>query len=191
VLARACTLFYRRLSPQDEHSFVALFGLVLLAIAVAHLLKLSTILSLLAAGIIVKNLEVRPQLWPQHFGTAGWLLTVILFVLTMTTFEWHDILVGGAAAAGLIVARFVGKMIGVLIFARPSGLEWKQGVALGVALTPMSALALLLVEDTYDLYPSFDPRLRAIMMCAIVVLQLVGPWLVYRALALVGERGEE
>ena len=191
VLARACTLFYRRLSPQDEHSFVALFGLVLLAIAIAHLLKLSTILSLLAAGIIVKNLEQRPQLWPQHFGTAGWLLTVILFVLTLTTFEWHDILVGGAAAAGLIVARLVAKLVGVLIFAKPSGLHWKQGVALGIALTPMSALALLLVEDTYDLYPTFDPRLRAIILCSIVVLQLFGPWLVYRALALVGERGEK
>lgn len=190
LLARACTLFYRRLSPQDEHSFVALFGLVLLAIAVAHVLKLSTILSLLAAGIIVKNLEARPQLWPQHFGTAGWLLTVILFVLTLTTFEWHDILVGGVAAAGLIVARFVAKLVGVLIFAKPSGLEWKQGVALGVALTPMSALALLLMEDTYDLYPNFDPRLRAIVMCAIAVLQVIGPWLVYRALARVGERGE-
>ncbi|WP_233883509.1 cation:proton antiporter [Paraburkholderia flagellata] len=191
VLARACTLFYRRLSPQDEHSFVALFGLVLLAIAIAHLLKLSTILSLLAAGIIVKNLEQRPQLWPQHFGTAGWLLTVILFVLTLTTFEWHDILVGGAAAAGLIVARLVAKLVGVLIFAKPSGLHWKQGVALGIALTPMSALALLLVDDTYDLYPTFDPRLRAIILCSIVVLQLFGPWLVYRALALVGERGEK
>jgi Kef-type K+ transport system membrane component KefB len=191
VLARACTLFYRRLSPQDEHSFVALFGLVLLAIAIAHLLKLSTILSLLAAGIIVKNLEPRPQLWPQHFGTAGWLLTVILFVLTLTTFEWHDILVGGAAAAGLIVARLVAKLVGVLIFAKPSGLHWKQGVALGLALTPMSALALLLVEDTYELYPTFDPRLRAIILCSIVVLQLFGPWVVYRALALVGERGEK
>jgi Kef-type K+ transport system membrane component KefB len=191
LLARACTLFYRRLSPQDEHSFVALFGLVLLAIGIAHVFKLSTILSLLAAGIIVKNLEPRPQLWPQHFGTAGWLLTVILFVLTLTTFEWHDILVGGVAAAGLIVARFVAKLVGVLIFAKPSGIEWKQGAALGVALTPMSALALLLMQDTYELYPNFDPRLRAIVMCAIVVLQLLGPWLVYRALAFVGERGEE
>jgi len=191
VLAEACMLFYRRLSPQDEHSFVALFGLVLLAIAIAHLLKLSTILSLLAAGIIVKNFEARPQLWPQHFGTAGWLLTVILFVLTLTTFEWHDILVGGVAAAGLIVARLVAKLVGVLIFAKPSGLHWKQGIALGLALTPMSALALLLVEDTYELYPSFDPRLRAIILCAIVVLQLLGPWVVYRMLALVGERGEQ
>jgi Kef-type K+ transport system membrane component KefB len=191
VLARACTLFYRRLSPQDEHSFVALFGLVLLAISAAHVFRLSTILSLLAAGIIVKNREARPQLWPQHFGTAGWLLTVILFVVTLATFQWHDIVAGGVAAAGLIVARIVAKLAGVLIFARPSGLEWKQGIALGLALTPMSALALMLMQDTYYLYPNFDPRLRAIMMCAIAVLQLLGPWLVYRALALVGERGEK
>lgn len=191
VLARACTLFYRRLSPQDEHSFVALFGLVLLAIAAAHVFRLSTILSLLAAGIIVKNREARPQLWPQHFGTAGWLLTVILFVVTLATFQWHDIVAGGVAAAGLIVARLVAKLAGVLIFAHPSGLEWKQGIALGLALTPMSALALMLMQDTYYLYPNFDPRLRAIMMCAIAVLQLLGPWLVYRALALVGERGEK
>ena len=173
---------------QDEHSFVALFGLVLLAIAIAHVFKLSTILALLAAGIIVKNLEARPQLWPQHFGTAGWLLTVILFVLTLTTFEWRDIALGGVAACGLIVARLVGKLVGVLVFAKPSGLNWKQGAALGLSLSPMSALAYLLVDDTYTMYPNFDPMLRAVIMCSIVVLQLVGPWLVYRSLALVGER---
>jgi Kef-type K+ transport system membrane component KefB len=188
LLARTCTFFYRRVNMQDEHSFVALFGLVLLAIAIAHVFKLSTILALLAAGIIVKNLEARPQLWPQHFGTAGWLLTVILFVLTLTTFEWRDIAIGGVAACGLIVARLVGKMVGVLMFAKPSGLNWKQGAALGLSLSPMSALAYLLVDDTYTLYPNFDPTLRAVIMCSIVVLQLVGPWLVYRSLALVGER---
>jgi Kef-type K+ transport system membrane component KefB len=190
ALARTCIFFYRRMNMQDEHSFVALFGLVLLAIAIAHLFKLSTILSLLAAGIIVKNMEARPQLWPQHFGTAGWLLTVILFVLTLTSFEWKDIGIGGLAALGLIIARLVGKLVGVLAFAKPSGLDWKQGVALGLSLSPMSALAYLLVDDTYTLYPNLDPSLRAIMMCSIVVLQIVGPWLVYRSLALVGERRE-
>jgi Kef-type K+ transport system membrane component KefB len=163
---------------------------VLLAIAVAHIFKLSTILSLLAAGIIVKNLEARPQLWPEHFGTAGWLLTVILFVLTLTTFEWRDVATGGLAAVGLIVARLVAKLVGVLAFAKPSGLDMKQGMALGLSLSPMSALAYLLVDDTYQLYPNFDPTLRAVTMCSIVVLQLVGPWLVYRSLALVGERRE-
>ena len=62
----------------------------------------------------------------------------------------------------------------MLIFAKPSGLDWKQGAALGVALTPMSALAYLLVDDMYVLYPDYDPTLRAIVMCSIVVLQIVG-----------------
>ena len=53
------------------------------------------------------------------------------------------------AALALIGARFVGKLAGVLIFAKPSGLNWKQGAALGVAMTPMSALAYLLARRKF------------------------------------------
>ena len=56
--------------------------------------------------------------------------------------------------------------------------------------TTTMALAYLLVDDTYNLYPNFDPQLRAIVMCSIFVLQILGPWLVYRSLALVAERRE-
>lgn len=159
LVARSCNYLFRHMTAtmRDEHSFVALFGLVMLAIAVAQALKLSTLLTLLLAGIIVKNLEARPQLWPEHFGTAGWLLTVVLFVLTLTSFTWGDIALGGLLAIVLIVTRLVAKLAGVVAFAKPSGLGMKQGVALGIALTPMSALSYLLVDDTYQLYPNFDP----------------------------------
>ena len=188
ALARGCNFMYKRINMQDEHSFVPLIGLVLLAIALAHVFKLSTILALLAAGIIFKNLDARPQLWPAHFGTAGWLLTVVLFVLTMISFEWKYVALGGIAAVALIFARLVAKVVGVSIFARHSGIKTKQGIALGLALSPMSALAFLLVDDTYNLYPNFDPSLRAIVLCAVVVLQLVTPLLVYWSLSIAGER---
>ncbi|MCF7694612.1 cation:proton antiporter [Mycetohabitans rhizoxinica] len=187
-LARSCNFLYRRIGLQDEHSFVAVFGLVLLAIAIAHLFKLSTVLALLAAGIIFKNLDERPQLWPEHFGSAGWLLTVILFVLTLLSFQWSQIAMGGLAALVLIVARFVAKLVGVLAFAKPSGIDLRQGTALGVSLAPMSALAYLLMDDTYALYPDFDPAFRAVLMCSIVMLQLTAPLLVYWGLARAGER---
>jgi Kef-type K+ transport system membrane component KefB len=193
VLARACNYLFRHIAPvmRDEHSFVALFGLVVLAIAIAQALKLSTVLTLLLAGIIVKNLEARPQLWPEHFGTAGWLLTVILFVLTLTSFSWHDLAAGGLIAIVLIVTRIVAKLIGVVAFAKKSGIGVKQGVALGLSLAPMSALAYLLVDDTYQLYPNFDPHLRSVVLCSIVILQIVGPLFVYRSLSAVGERRDE
>jgi hypothetical protein len=40
----------------------------------------------------------------------------------------------------------------------------------------------------YVLYPDYDPTLRAIVMCSIVILQIATPFLVYRSLSLVGER---
>ncbi|KAF1007531.1 MAG: cation:proton antiporter [Burkholderia sp.] len=193
LLARACRYLFRHIAPamRDEHSFVALFGLVVLTIAIAQALKLSTVLTLLLAGIIIKNLEVRPQLWPEHFGTAGWLLTVILFVLTLTSFTWHDFTTGGLVAVVLILTRLVAKLVGVVAFAKKSGINVKQGVALGLSLVPMSALAYLMVDDTYQAYPNFDPHLRAVVMCSIVLLQLVGPLFVYRSLSAVGERRDE
>ncbi len=190
LFARACNFLFRHVTVGmgDEYSFVALFGLIILAIAVTQILQLSTTLTLLLAGISMKNFEARPQLWPEHFGTAGWLLTVILFVLTLTSFQWGNIATGGLIAITLIAARGMAKLIGVLAFAKPSGISMKQGAALGLSLTPMSALAYLLIRDIDQSYPNFDPLLHATMMCVIVVLQLTGPFIVYRCLLAVGER---
>ncbi len=187
VLARSCHFVYRRLPSGSEHSFAILFGLVLLAIAAAHLLKLSIVLALLIAGGVIKNASERPALWSPQFGSAGWLLTVMLFVLTTLSFGWSDLLMGGGLALVVVVVRTVAKTLGVVTFARPSGLDWRKGVALGLSLSPMSALAFVLVDDTYTLYPTFDPHLRAIVLSAIVVLQILSPIVVYRALASVNE----
>jgi hypothetical protein len=49
-------------------------------------------------------------------------------------------------------------------------------------------LALVLVNDTYSLYPAFDPKLRSIVICAIVILQIFSPIVVERALTITNER---
>lgn len=80
------------------------------------------------------------------------------------------------------------KVVGVVAVAKPAGISYRQALSLGLALSPMASLALVLVADTYDIYPQFDPMLKAVVMCTIALLQLVGPMAVYWALALVGER---
>ena len=175
----------------DEHSFVALFGLVLLAIAVAHLFKLSTILALLAAGIIVKNADERPQLWPTHFGTAGWLLTVILFALTLTSFEWRDIALGGVAALALIVARFVGKLVGVLIFAKPSGLELEAGRGARRRRSRRCRRSRICSSTTCTCFIRTTTRRCARSSCVrSSCCRSSAPFVVYRSLSAVGERRE-
>lgn len=183
-LARCC----RRINMQDEHSFVTLIGLILLAIAITHMLGLSTALALLTAGVIFKNIDPRPKLWPTHFGTAGRVLTVILFAATLISFQWHDLALGALGALCLIVARLFAKLIPVLLFAKPGGICFKQGVALGLSLTPMSTFAYLSVDEVSRFYLNIDPVSHAIMLCAIAASQLFTPFLVYWGLSVTGER---
>lgn len=188
LLAKACHWLFRRFGSQDHHAFVMLIGLIILTVALAHMLRLPNSLTLLLAGVIFKNLDERPQLWPAYFGTAGWLLAVVLFVLTSLAFQWHYLMLGGFCAAAIIIVRVLAKTIGVMAFAKPAGISLKQAFALGLALCPMASLAFVLMTDTYDIYPQFDEQLRAVMMCTIGLLQLVGPMVVYWALALADER---
>ncbi len=190
ALAWSCRYIYYRFNVRDEHAFVILIGLILLTLSLVTALKLSITFTMLVAGIVYKNMDERPQLWATHFGTAGWLLAVILFLAAPLSFEWRFVALGGLGALALIVVRFGMKLISVFAFAKPSGLSVKQAFALGMALTPMSALAYLIVEETYKLYPGLDPTLRAVMQCSIVFLQIVSPLLVHWGLSISGERRE-
>ena len=187
LLAKFCTELYKRLPIHREQGFAVLFGMLLVVIALTHLLKLSTILTLLLAGVLFKNWSPRPPLGAFHFGTAGRMLTVILFVFTASVLRWDDVVLGGAVGIAAVIARLVAKPLGTVLTARRSGLDRRKGISLGLTLSPMSALAFVLVDDTYVQYPQFDVRLHAIVMCSIVLMQLVSPWLVYRALASANE----
>ena len=60
-----------------------------------------------------------------------------------------------------------------------------------IALTPMSSMALAMVQGTADLYPEFGARLAAIVLAAVLILELLGPLAVQFALKQAGEAGEE
>jgi Kef-type K+ transport system membrane component KefB len=183
LLARCCGLFYSRLPIQREHGFVVLFGMLLVAVAVAHVLKLSSALTLLLAGALFKNMPARAPLGAPQFGSAGWMLTVILFAYTASVLRWQDVLLGGGLAVAAVIVRTAAKTAATLLSARRAGLDRRKGLYLGLTLAPISALAFVLVDDTYTQYPRFDPHLHAIITCSIVLSQIVFPWLACRALA--------
>ena len=74
----------------------------------------------------------------------------------------------------------------MLVLAHYSGIGLRQAMALGVALMPMSSVALLLTLDT-SLVPAFGSGLGLVLMSCIVILELAGPIVVQGALR--GSRG--
>ncbi|MBL8470693.1 MAG: cation:proton antiporter [Rhodocyclaceae bacterium] len=175
ALALAFTLLRRAFNFNDEQGVAVLFGLLLSATALLIALKLPALLAPLIAGMVIKNTDPRPHLWPRHFGTAGGVVVILLFVFTGLTITPREFALGGTVAILLIFVRSAAKTVGVLALGHWSGLSVRQAVALGIALSPMSGVALLLASDVRTIYPEFGERLAAIVLCMAAILELASP----------------
>lgn len=181
----------RLLGHRDEAQFICVLGLVIVAVWAASALNLSLVLTLLAYGTLTRLLDRRRMFVSLAFGRIGTILLILLFAITAASLDLALVPAGAAAAAALIVVRAGGKAIGVLALGPASGLPVRKSALLALALTPMSAVALILVQETAGRYPAFDASLAPVVVAAVVTLELVGPLAVRFALVRAGEADPE
>jgi len=187
ALGEGLALIARRLDLREENAMVLLLAAVLLALVVAKTLQLSALLVPLLAGIWLRNRSERPWVWPRHFGSAGGVLVLVMFVAVGSA--WRiDALVGALGiATALVLARAVAKALAVLALARPSGLGTSQALCLGAALTPMSATAWVLALDFGARHTAAAAQLMPLLLTTLALLELSAPLLVMASLRLAGE----
>ena len=116
---------------------------------------------------------------------------VVLFVVGGARLDVLGLMTGGAIAAAYVVARFVGKSIGVMSLTYFSGARAGAAGLLCIALTPMSGIALAMVHETANLYPRFGAQLASIVLSAVLILELIGPIAVQFALKRAGEAKDQ
>lgn len=181
----------RGLGKHPDRHYVVLLGMVVAMVGVARMLELSVLLSLLTFGVLVRHLDTRHDLDAVDMGRVGQLFFVVLFVLSGAKLALPELLTGGALALVYVLARFAGKAIGVMSFTGFSGVRAGTAGLITIALMPMSGVALAMVQGTSNLYPEFGAKLAAIVLAAVLILELVGPIAVQFALKRAGEAGEE
>jgi Kef-type K+ transport system membrane component KefB len=177
----------RRFEVRDENSVLLLLGLVLLSVTAARMLGLSTLLVPLLAGVMLRNASARPCIWPRHFGTAGGVLVLMAFVVIGAAWSVEALASGAVIALALLGARFLAKLVVLLATARAGGIEMRQGLALSMALTPLSGTALVLLADLQATHPAFAGRLAPIVLSAIAIMALAGPMILQWGLRLAHE----
>ena len=177
---------------REERQFVLLVAMVVVTVGVAHALRLSVNLTLIILGMLSRNLDRRHALLPLHFGHGSQLFFVILFVLVGASLEFQafDVATLGIVAA-YIAVRFLGKGLPILMFGSLSGMRPLRAGLLTVALVPLSGSAVVMVRDTITLYPSFGRELAAVVLSAVVILELLGPLATQFALRRAGEARPE
>jgi len=191
LLSRLVAWVARRLDLRDENAALLLLGMIVLALTIAQLLNLSTLLVPLLAGVLLRNSTERPWVWPRHFGTAGGVLVLMLFVVVGSVVTLDAMLVGGGLAIVLLIARGIAKTASVFACARWSGIGLRQAAGLSLALTPLSGTVLVLLTDLQLTHPGFAPAVVPIVLSAIAFMELLGPLAVQWGLRLAGEHRPE
>lgn len=187
ALGSVLALIARRLDLRNENAVMLLLGFVLLALVAAKTLQLSTLLMPLLAGIWLRNRNDRPWLWPRHFGSAGGILVLVLFVAVGSAWSPLDFPQLLGAAAALVLVRWAAKAGAVFALARPSGLSLKQAASLGGCLLPMSATAWVLALDFGHTHPSSAAALMPLLLTALALVELAGPLVLLYGLRSTGE----
>ena len=187
ALGEGLALIARRFDLREDNAMVLLLAAVLLALVIAKTLQLSALLVPLLAGIWLRNRSERPWVWPRHFGSAGGVLVLVLFVAVASAWRLDTVGATIGIAAALVLARAVAKALAVLLLARPSGLGLGQALCLGAALLPMSATAWVLALDFSARHPAAGAQLMPVLLSCLALLELTAPLVVMASLRAAGE----
>ena len=172
----------------QERDVTLVFALaVVLLTTMSYGLKHSPLLAALSFGIVARERRVHLTNAQRGFGTAGDLLTIFLFVYIAALLDWSEAGTGLVLGLVLIVVRTAAKVVCNVGAARLSGSTERKGLLTGLALTPMSAFAILLLEQS-RLY-GFGPagQVLTVMAAMMLVQELLGPLVTQRSLMAAAE----
>ncbi|MGC3964763.1 MAG: cation:proton antiporter [Rhodocyclaceae bacterium] len=175
VIAALMLALLARMRPEQNGQTIGAIALIIAAVAIVDEMQLSVVVTLLVAGVLCRSLDKRRRMQPMDFGLIGRLALIVVFVSTGALLRPDDFVTAIVPAFGLLAARAFGKIIGVFIFARPSGLPMRKASLLSISLLPMSGAALLWVERTTAIWPELGSQLAAIVLTALVIMELLGP----------------
>jgi len=179
------------LTARSTHDTTLAFAIaVICVVALTHGLKLSPILGALTFGVAARHHRVVSSTSQRGFGPLGDLLAVLLFVFIASTLHWRQLLAGAGIGLAIIAVRQLAKMAGIGVFARVSGISARKGILVGMAMAPMSAFVILVMEQTrhigIDLVDQLEP-----LAAAAFALEILGSIVVQRALIWAGESQRE
>ncbi|MCW5256163.1 sodium:proton exchanger [Verminephrobacter aporrectodeae subsp. tuberculatae] len=188
VLALALRTALRLMSPASENTSMLFLALVAAGTAVAAHMGGSAPLAALLGGMLLKQLNPRPWAWPHQLGNASSLLTMLMFVLVSTVAAqaaWNAPVAGVVLA--LIAVRLLAKVTGVALGNVGSGASWKQALWVGCAMTPMSAIALLIASRFVQAAPATGQAIASVTLPAILLMEMLGAVIASVAIYQAGE----
>ena len=189
-LAGACAAGVLRLYAFITHArgAVLTIGIIcccVLLYALAPPLGLSPILSALFFGLVVRGTDRTHSLLSHQTSETGVVLSLAYFIILGASLTWIDSWAIAQIATAIVVVRMLAKVAANALFALPSALRPAKGAIVGVALTPLSSLALMLAASVAR-QPGLQ-QVAEIGAAVVLITAILGPVMTEVAFRWAGE----
>lgn len=181
------TVLNRFIKNQAELTSVIL-GSIFIMTSLALRFHLSSLLVMMSYGFALCNLSTMGHKALTALDGLSAPLFICFFTLSGADLDFSVFAGVGLLAAGYILSRVVGKIVGAYIGCRISGLPKTTQKFLGFTLLPQAGVAIGLSLAASRILPDpFGTQIRAIILSATVVYELTGPIITKIALTKAGE----
>lgn len=160
---------------------------VLLLAVLTQSLSVSPLLAAITFGMVSRRHRFAQTCTQRNFGDLGEFLTVFLFVYVASLLDPRSLLDSAAMACAFVGVRLCCKLCANVLLAHPAGTTLKKGALTGLALSPLSAFAVLLIDHFRSI--GFAPAAETFQAISgmVLILEIGGPLLAQAALIAAGE----
>lgn len=160
---------------------------VFLGVGISDKFGLSSLLLCMAVGAALANYS--PVADPVMDISERWTppLFMLFFVISGAQFNFSILKQVGAVGIIYLLMRSFGKYFGARLGCRIAGTEKTVRNFLGITLLPQAGVAIGMAQLSLTVVPEYGEQIRAVVLCATLVYELVGPLLTKLALQKAGE----
>lgn len=160
---------------------------VFLGVGISDKFGLSSLLLCMAIGAALANYSAVSD--PVMDGSERWTppLFMLFFVISGAQFNFSVLKTVGAVGVIYILMRSFGKYFGAMLGCKIVGTEKTVRQYLGITLLPQAGVAIGMAQLSLTVVPEYGEQIRAVVLCATLVYELVGPLLTKLSLQKAGE----
>ncbi len=179
-----------RFFKKNGNRLSLIFGFIFAGLGIASWLGVSSLLLCMSMGAVVANFSRDVEHLMDLCDGVTPPMFMLFFVASGADLQLSVLPVVGVVGIIYIVLRVVGKVVGAAAGGVMCRAEPKIKKYLGFALLPQAGVAIGLSLAAGTAAPAYAPQIRAVILCATLIYELVGPAVTKLALKRAGEISE-
>ncbi|MEA4882544.1 MAG: cation:proton antiporter [Clostridia bacterium] len=179
--------FFVKYARGADELIVIVLGSILLTSGLSGRMHVSPIIASLVLGVTVSNLVVGSRKVFAAVDRFSPPIYVLLFCLAGVPVRFRSLWAALGFFLAYVVARALGKVVGVWISAALSGADRGVRRYLGVSLLPQAGLAAALAVAACAALPEQSEMIASMVIPGVLLFEAIGPAIVVMSLKKAGE----